>query len=121
MNHIIDAVTILAVLGCYAEGKVVLTHAEIARYKESDRLSAITKSLKKMGANIEEAPDGLVIYQSNLNGAVIDSQADHRIALSIATAGLGAAGETVIENIECIDKSYPDFISSMRNLGAELL
>lgn len=120
VNNFIDAVPILAVLACYAEGETQLINASIARSKESNRLSCMTMELRKMGAAIEETEDGLKVRQSPLKGACVNSHGDHRIAMSLVVAGLGAEGETEIQGIECISKSYPSFFDDLRRLGAKI-
>lgn len=120
VNNHIDSVPILAVLGCFAKGETVITGAAIARKKESDRLSAITQELKKMGADITEFDDGLIIKQSILKNACVSSINDHRIAMALTIAALSVKGNTTIENIECIDKSYPGFAQALKTLGATI-
>lgn len=120
INRCIDALPILAVLGCFAKGKTLLTGARIARKKESDRISSIAMELKKMGARIEEREDGIEISTSKLQGASLYSREDHRIVLALAVAGLGAKGESVIHNTACANKTYPDFCDQMRLLGADI-
>lgn len=109
LNDCIDALPILAVLGCFASGTTRITGAGMARHKESDRIGCMVSELKKMGALIEERPDGLEVRRCSLKGAHVDSHADHRVALSLAVAGLGASGETVIEGAQCSEKTYPNF------------
>ena len=107
---IIDEIPIIAVLATQAEGDTIIRDATELRVKESDRIKTIISELSKMGAKIDELPDGMVIHgRTKLNGAVIDSHGDHRIAMSCAIAGLIAEGETTIENTECIDTSFPGF------------
>lgn len=115
-KNIPDLVPICAVLGCFAEGETRIFNAGRLRFKESNRLEAITKELRKMNANIEETNDGLIIRKSYLKGAIIDPHNDHRIAMSCAIAGLCAEGKTVIENAECVNKSYPRFFEDIENL-----
>lgn len=117
VNPIIDALPILAVVGCFAEGETLLTGAGIARFKESDRIHTITTELKKMGANIEERADGLLVKKAPLTGAPLFSHLDHRIALSLAVAALGARGVTTIEKSSCIAKSYPTFLKHLQLMG----
>ncbi len=118
INTCIDALPILAVVGCFAHGTTRLYNGAIARKKESDRILSTYCELKKMGAQIEELPDGLVIYSSNLVGTCVSSHFDHRIALALAVAGLGARGETHIEGTKWIAKTYPSFIEDFSKLGA---
>ena len=117
-----DLVPVCAVLACYAEGRSEIYNAKRLRYKESDRLDSISTELKKMGADIVVNEDGLTINgSSGLHGATIDPHNDHRIAMACAVAALGAVGETKIQNVECINKSYPQFFSDLRVLGANVV
>jgi 3-phosphoshikimate 1-carboxyvinyltransferase len=120
VNDVIDAVPILSVIGCYAEGVTEICNAGIARKKESDRIHAIATELKKMGANIEEKPDGLLISHSPLAGAELKSWHDQRIAMALAVAALEAKGETVIDGVEAINKTYPTFAHDFRSVGASI-
>lgn len=113
VEECIDALPILAVIGCYAEGVTEISGAANARIKESDRLSAITLELKKMGAQIIEKEDGLAITSSKLSGKTLFSHHDHRIALSLAVAALGAKGSSSIEHFECTSKTYPTFLQDL--------
>ena len=117
-----DLVPVCTVLACYAEGTSEIYNAKRLRYKESDRLDSISTELKKMGADITVNPDGLTINGGcPLHGAAVDPHNDHRIAMACAVAALGAEGETKIENVECINKSYPQFFSDLRVLGADVV
>lgn len=118
VNDLIDAVPILSVIGCYAEGETRLTGAKVARDKECDRLSACTQELRKMGGKIEESPDGLCIQQSSLNGASLFSHHDHRMAMALSVAAMGASGLTEISPVSCVEKTFPTFLSDMKRLGA---
>ncbi len=120
INVCIDAITILAVVGCYAEGKTEIYNGAIARKKESDRIHAIASELKKMGADIKEKEDGLVIFPSNLQGARLKSYQDHRIAMSLSVASLGAKNTSLIEGVECIKKTYPHFAHDFQKIGVDL-
>lgn len=120
VNQYIDALPILAVLGCFASGETILTGAAIARNKESDRISAIAQGLRAMGGDVEELADGLRIRPAQLTGAVVTSFSDHRIAMALSVAGLAAQGETIVENVSCVAKSYPDFLHAMQHLGADM-
>ena len=109
VNDFIDALPILAVIGCFAEGRTELIGAAIARKKESDRIHAMETELKKMGARVEETPNGLVIYSSALHGADLQSYNDHRVAMALAIATLGAASSCTIADTACVAKTYPTF------------
>jgi 3-phosphoshikimate 1-carboxyvinyltransferase len=120
VNDSIDALPILSVLACFAEGRTEIVNASMARCKESDRIHCITKELQKMGALIEEKPDGLVIDPSPLYGAKLYAHHDHRMALALTVAALGAKNESEITGAECIAKTYPTFYEDFRSLGANL-
>lgn len=120
VNDMIDATPILAVFGCFAKSPLEIKGASVAREKECNRLSSITKELSKMGAKIEETEDGLIVYPSILKAAVVESHNDHRIALSLCVAALGAKGQSVVKGIECIAKTYPTFLKDFVNLKANI-
>lgn len=119
MQSCIDALPILAVLGCFAEGKTHLYNAQIARNKESDRIRSISLELKKMGAQIEETEDGLIIEKSSLRGAHLQAHEDHRIAMALSVAALGAQSSSTLEGVNAIKKTYPSFIQEFQKLGAQ--
>ena len=87
------------------------------RIKESDRIAAISSELRKMGAKIKELDDGMIIEgPTKLKGAEVKSYGDHRIAMSLAIAGLVAEGETIIEDTACIETSFPGFEKLLRSI-----
>jgi len=120
VNELIDAVPILAVIGCYADGKTVIKNAGVARKKESDRLNVMVKELRKMGAKIEEFEDSIVVEKSKLYGAEVDAHNDHRVALALAVAGMTAEGKTIIKGAECIEKTYGSFPKDVNGIGANI-
>ncbi len=119
-NPIIDALPILSVIACFAKSPTHIFNAKSARHKESDRIQAITQELQKMGAKIEELEDGVIVHPSDLHGAHLDSHHDHRIALALAVAALGAKGKSTLEHADVIQKTYPSFISDFQRIGAKL-
>ena len=120
VNDYIDALPILTVLACFADDECQLRGAKVARTKESDRLSSMTQELRKMGADITEHADGLSIRPRPLQGTHVYSHHDHRVAMALAVAGMGATGITHIDDVACVDKSYPGFSDAMQRLGAKL-
>ena len=111
----IDEIPILAVAASYASGKTVIKDAAELRVKESDRISTMATELRKMGVNVSELPDGMEIMgRDMLDGAVCESNGDHRIAMSMAVAGLAARGDTVVRDIGWIDTSFPGFERILR-------
>lgn len=121
VNDFIDGLPILAVLGCYANGKTVLRNAKIAREKECDRISCVARELKKMGAKIEECEDGLIIERADLKGSFVDGCFDHRLSMALSVAALGCHGESTISSAESIKKTYPDFLKDFQQLKANIL
>ena len=113
-----DLVPVLTVLATQAEGETKLVNAARLRIKESDRLATITQELTKMGADIKELPDALIIRgKTNLRGAVCDAHNDHRIAMAIAIAATVAEGEVTISGANCVRKSYGKFWYDYQKLG----
>ena len=107
---LIDELPVLSVLGTQTEQGLTFRGAAELRVKESDRLAAVAENLRRMGAEVEEFPDGLrVAGRQKLRGAEIDPHADHRIAMAFAIAALVAEGTTVIKDSSCVDISFPDF------------
>jgi 3-phosphoshikimate 1-carboxyvinyltransferase len=108
--RLIDEVPALAVAACLAEGETVIRDAGELRVKESDRIRATADELRRLGARIQELPDGMVIHGvGGLRGAACGSHGDHRLAMALAVAGLLAAGETTVRGAEAVTISYPDF------------
>ncbi len=108
--QLIDELPILAVAGALASGTTTIRQAQELRVKETDRIAAIAHNLRAMGAQVIELNDGLEIHgRGSLRGARIASFGDHRIAMAFAIAGLFADGETVIQDVQCVQESYPDF------------
>ena len=117
-----DLGPVTAVLGCYAEGETRIGGAARLRFKESDRLSAITSELSSLGANITATEDGLITRgPSSLNGGRVRSHGDHRIAMALSVGALAAKGPVIIEDAKCVSKSYPTFYDDLRSLGVEII
>jgi 3-phosphoshikimate 1-carboxyvinyltransferase len=111
--RMIDEIPVLAVAALAAKGKTIIRDAQELKVKESNRINAMAAELSKLGAKIEERPDGLEISGKNpLTGSAVDSRGDHRVAMSLAVASLIAKGETSISGCECVDISYPGFFEA---------
>jgi len=119
-NDFIDQFMLLGVVGAAAEGETRLVNAEVARHKECDRIAQMHHALKEMGADVEERDDGLVIRKSTLNGSALDSMNDHRMVMTLAVAGLTATGQTLISNVECVKKTFPDFVAQMQGIRCDM-
>jgi 3-phosphoshikimate 1-carboxyvinyltransferase len=115
--RLIDEIPILAVAAAFAQGTTRIQDAAELRVKESDRLAVMASELGKLGAKITEFPDGLEIEGGHpLLGADVDSFTDHRIAMSLAIAALGAKGTTQIHRAEAAAISYPEFVETLSHL-----
>ena len=121
LNATPDALPVMAVLGCYAQGETRLVNVPQARLKECDRIACMTRELRKMGAEIEELADGMIIHGGNiLHGAAVESYGDHRIAMALTVAALGAEGSTFIKDGECCQVTYPEFAGDFSQLGVSI-
>jgi 3-phosphoshikimate 1-carboxyvinyltransferase len=115
---LIDELPVLSVLGTQADQGLTFHGAAELRVKESDRIAVVAANLRRMGAEVEEYPDGLrVAGRQKLHGAEIDPQGDHRIAMAFATAGLVAEGTTVIRDSGCVDVSFPEFFDTLERVA----
>ena len=117
--RLVDEIPVLAVAACYAEGISRVTGAEELRVKETDRLAVMARQLGAMGARIEEFADGLTIEGGGaLHGAEVDSETDHRVAMSLAVAAQVASGPTQLHRPEAAAVSYPGFWDDLERLQA---
>jgi len=119
--EMIDELPMLAALGPFTEQGIEIHDAQELRVKESDRIAALAEGLRRMGAQVEEFPDGMRVEgrsksKSKLHGAKIDPQGDHRIAMALAVAALGAEGDTTILDADCAAVSFPDFFATLERL-----
>ena len=113
---IIDEIPILSLAACFASGETVIKDAQELRVKESDRIKATVQGLFKLGADISETEDGMIIKNSpNLKGSEVSSHGDHRIAMMLGISGLLTKGQTIITNAEAANISYPNFWDQIDN------
>jgi 3-phosphoshikimate 1-carboxyvinyltransferase len=122
----IDEFPILCVAAAVSEGETIISGAEELRVKESDRIATVSAELRAMGAQITEKPDGMVVQglgttedNGRLQAARGRSHGDHRVAMSLAIAGLTASAPTVIDETACIETSFPDFHHTLLELLGE--
>ena len=113
----IDEFPALAVAAAFAEGETVVRDAEELRYKETDRIAAIVRSLRALGAEAEETPGGFRINGGTLKGGTADAGGDHRLAMSMSLAGLRAPERVTVANAEILSESFPGFASAVRGLA----
>lgn len=115
--RLIDEIPVLAVAACVAKGNTVIRDAGELRVKESDRIMTTVQELSRLGAKLEALPDGMVIHGGNpLLGTEVKSHFDHRLAMSLAIAGLIAKSDTLIHNAQVAEVSYPDFWNQLEGL-----
>ena len=117
-SDIPDLVPILALVCCAADGISRIYNAGRLRFKESDRIKAVTEVLSAFGADIRETADGFIIHGGKaLHGARVSSFGDHRIAMTAAVASLLCSSEIILDGAEAVGKSYPDFFNDFKLLG----
>ncbi|MFM2205667.1 MAG: 3-phosphoshikimate 1-carboxyvinyltransferase [Cyanobacteriota bacterium] len=117
--RLVDEIPVLAVAACCADGVSRVSGAEELRVKETDRLAVMARQLGAMGARIEEFSDGMAIEGGvQLHGAAVDSETDHRVAMSLAVAAQIASGATALERPEAAAVSYPGFWDDLERLQA---
>jgi 3-phosphoshikimate 1-carboxyvinyltransferase len=117
---VIDELPMLAALGPYTEEGIEIRDAAELRIKESDRIAALAENLRRMGATVDERPDGLKVEgrrAGKLRGAEIEPRGDHRIAMAFAVAGLAAEGNTIIRDADCAGVSFPTFYEELNRLA----
>jgi 3-phosphoshikimate 1-carboxyvinyltransferase len=120
INATPDALPALSVMGCLAEGETKLVNVAQARVKETDRIKVMADELKKMGALIEELPDGLLIKKSRLKGTKLRGHHDHRVIMALSIAAMTVDEETLIDTAEAVSVTYPNYVQTMRKLGANI-
>lgn len=119
-ENIPDLVPMIAVTAAFANGTTVIKNAERLRFKESNRIESVVANLKLMGADVTETPDGMIINGGRpLHGAELHGYNDHRIVMAFSVAGANAEGETVIDDMESINKSYPSFFEDYKKIGGK--
>lgn len=120
INDFVDAIPILAVIACHAEGETNITNAAVTKTKECDRIHCLATELRKMGADVTEREDGLQIRGRKLKGANLNSYHDHRMVMALTIAGLNAEGTTTIRDMECVSKTYPSFVHDFKQIQAKI-
>lgn len=114
---LIDEIPIIAIAAALAEGKTIIKDAAELKVKETNRIDTMVNELKKMGVDILGTDDGMIIEGGNpLQGAIVDSYHDHRVAMSLTIAALNATSTTTLMNSRCIDISYPTFFEDIKSL-----
>ncbi|MBI2430552.1 MAG: 3-phosphoshikimate 1-carboxyvinyltransferase [Candidatus Levybacteria bacterium] len=120
MNDYPDIVQTMAIVAAFALGKTTIKNIGHLKDKETDRITATAKELRKMGITVKATNDKLIIEGGKPKGATIQTYNDHRMAMSFAIAGLGAKGQTIIQNAKAVNKSYPNFWKDLKSIGAKI-
>jgi 3-phosphoshikimate 1-carboxyvinyltransferase len=114
---LIDEIPLLALVACFAEGETIITGAEELKKKESDRLFTTVDGLKRLGADVEPLPDGMIIRGGKkLKGGEVESYGDHRIAMTFAIGGLAIEEGVYVNDFECVSVSFPEFLEKLEAL-----
>jgi 3-phosphoshikimate 1-carboxyvinyltransferase len=120
MNKTPDALPAMAVTAAFAEGQTRLINVPQARSKETDRIKCMAEELKKMGVDVEELPDGLIIRHGKPKRAQLDGRSDHRIVMALSLAGLATEGGCTVETAEAMSVTFPDYAELMKSIGADM-
>lgn len=122
LNNIPDALPALAVAACFSKAVVELRNVPQARQKETDRIAVMKQELSKLGANIEELEDGLIIHGTGtLQGGEVAGHGDHRVIMALAVAGLAAEGPICIDDAAAAAVTFPDFFKNLEEIGAKVI
>ncbi|ADC47427.1 3-phosphoshikimate 1-carboxyvinyltransferase AroA [Methanobrevibacter ruminantium M1] len=113
-----DLLLTVAVLGALAEGKTTISGVKHGRLKETDRIDTTCRELEKLGCKLEEFEDGMTIYGNTISDGIVESHGDHRLAMAFSLIGL--KHDVEVENGECFDVSFPNFIEAMAEIGIDL-
>ncbi len=116
-----DLVPVCAAVASFARGRTIISGVKRLRFKESDRITSLSNEMSKMGVKVTVLDDQFIIEGRSPRGAELNSHNDHRIAMACAVAALRAEGDTVIHRVECISKSYPNFVKDLLLLGGDVV
>jgi len=119
VSDIPDTVPSLACAASFAKGTTIITGAERLRYKESDRIESVVSNLKRLGIDVLEKQDGMIINGGNVKGGELEGYNDHRIVMAFSALAAGAQGEITITDAESINKTYPNFFKDYNFLGGK--
>ncbi len=120
MNATPDALPAMAVLATFARGSTRLVNVPQARTKETDRIGCMAEELTRMGARVEELPDGLIVHESALKACEVSGRGDHRIVMALSIAAMALDQPTTIATAEAMSVTFPDYVDLMKSLGATM-
>lgn len=120
MNRTPDALPAMAVTAAFAKTPTKLYNVAQARCKETDRIACMAKELTKLGISVDELPDGLIIYPGEISPTFLEGYGDHRIVMALSLAAMAVEGSSTISTAEAIDVTFPEFVTLMKSLGADM-
>ena len=121
MNGTPDALPAMAVVGAFAEGQTTLENVPQARKKETDRIAVMATELSKLGVEVQELPDGLIVHHCpTLQAADLNGHADHRVVMALSLALMALDGRNSIDTAEAINVTFPEFVELMKSIGADM-
>lgn len=119
--RMVDEMPVFAVAAAYTPGATTVSQAEELRYKESDRIGALCQELQRLGVDVIEAQDGFTIRGGPLLcGGSVSAHGDHRLAMSLAVAGLNSTAPVEVDGVEMIAESFPNFVEILSGLGGRI-
>jgi len=122
MNGTPDALPAMAVLGAFAEGQTRLLNVPQARAKETDRIAVMAAELGRLGVEVEELPDGLIVHHCpSPRTADLDGHGDHRVVMALSLALMALDGHGRISTAEAVDVTNPEYVELMRSIGADMV
>ena len=120
MNRTPDALPAMAVTAALAKTPTKLYNVAQARCKETDRIACMAKELTKLGISVDELPDGIIIRPGKVSPTALEGYGDHRIVMALSLAAMAVEGSTTISTAEAIDVTFPEFVTLMKSLGANM-
>jgi len=120
MNQTPDALPAIAVTASFAQGETKLMNVAQARLKETDRIKCMADELTKLGINVEELADGLIIRGGQARPSMLDGRHDHRIVMAMSLAGMAVDGESIIDTAEAMNVTFPNYVELMKSIGANI-
>lgn len=120
MNATPDALPAMAVTAAFAEGPTRLVNVAQARGKETDRIKCMAEEIEKLGIEVEELPDGLIIRGGEAKAAQLDGRSDHRLVMALSLAGLTLEGQCTIDTAEAVRVTFPAYVELMKGIGANM-
>jgi 3-phosphoshikimate 1-carboxyvinyltransferase len=120
MNRTPDALPAMAVTAAFAKTSTKLYNVAQARCKETDRIDCMAKELAKLGISVDQLPDGLIIHPGKISPTTLEGYGDHRTVMALSLAAMAAEEKSRISTAEAIDVTFPEYVTLMKTLGANM-